>query len=68
MAHSLTLKRLITLATGCALVASATSILAVQDGSRRPTLIEGRELLPDEVQYEFKITSAIDTNDGKRVI
>ena len=64
MTHSLKLKHITALAFGCALAASASSILAVQNDNGSSTLIQCHELLPADVQYDFRITSAIDTREG----
>lgn len=64
MTHSLKPKHIIALTFGCALAASASSILAAQNVSGSSTLIQCHELLPEGVQYDFKITSAIDTREG----
>ena len=63
--HSLKPRHLITLALGCTLMGAASSNLAAQDPVDSTTLIDCHDLLPDEVQYRFEITSAIDTRKGE---
>ena len=66
MTHSFQSRHALALIVGGALVAAASSNLAAHDDAERPTLIQCHELLPEGVQYDFKIASDIDTREGQQ--
>ena len=66
MKHIIKPSHLVTLAIAGSLTAIASTSLADQSNSEQTTLIECHELLPDGVQYDFRISSEIDTREGEK--
>jgi len=69
MKHSLKIKHSVALAVGGVVIGLASTNLAAETSKTNDqpsTLIECHELVPDNVRYDFKITSDIDTRDGQQ--
>ena len=56
---------IVSLALGSALITLGSTALAGEIGDQPSTLIQCHELVPEGVQYDFKITSDIDTRAGQ---
>ena len=65
MSYKLTLKHAATLTLCSAFVATASTSIAAQSAGNPSTLVACHELLPEGIQYEFEIDSAIDTREGE---
>lgn len=63
MTYSLKLKHILTLIAGSTIVAVASTNVAAQEPAEKPTLMQCHKLLPKGVQYNFEISSDIDTRD-----
>jgi len=53
-------------AVGLIMIAVASSNMAGQSDPKNQTLLQCHKLLPSGVQYDFEITSDIDTRDGQK--
>ncbi len=66
MTHSLKPIHFAVLAMSGTLISLASTNLAAETVEQPVTLIQCHELVPDGVQYDFKITSDIDTRAGQQ--
>ena len=65
MTHTLKARHLCSLALGGALMTVANAAPVEGLATDQPTLIACHDLLPDGVQYDFRIVSDIDTREGR---
>lgn len=66
MTHSLRPKHILALTFASALIIAASANLSAQGIKEPSTLLQCHELLPEGVQYDFQITSVIDTRSGQK--
>ena len=65
MKHSTKANHILTLILAGSLTAIASASLAAQSNTEASTLMQCHELLPEGVQYDFRIASTIDTREGQ---
>ena len=65
MTHSTKANHILTLILAGSLTVVASASFAAQSSNDSPTLMQCHELLPEGVQYDFQIRSAIDTRAGQ---
>ena len=66
MTYVLKPQHIVSLALGSALITLGSTALAGEIGDQPSTLIQCHKLVPEGVQYDFKITSDIDTRAGQQ--
>ena len=66
MTHSIKPKHIFTLLLIGSLTAIASASFASENSLKPPTLMQCHELLPEGIQYNFRITSDIDTREGQK--
>lgn len=66
MTHSIKPNHILTLFLVGSLAAIASASFAAESNTELPTLMQCHDLLPEGVQYDFRITSEIDTREGKK--
>jgi beta-lactamase regulating signal transducer with metallopeptidase domain len=66
MKHTIKPNHILTLMLAGSLTSIASASFAAQSNAESPTLIQCHELLPEGVQYDFRIRSAIDTREGRK--